>query len=104
MAESRKKIIKRVRTGMAPEGSEPRDAVAEVAELRGRGDGRDQLHAKLVPPASAALARLMELTHMGKGDVANRALQIYLFLEEEKLDGGELLIRKNGEMQVVHIV
>lgn len=103
MPEDREEIKKRIRAGN-PKGKREFDATAEIAMLRGRDPEYDQLHAKLIPPASASLTRLVELTHLSKTDIANRALQIYAFLEEEKQSGGELLLRKDGETQRVQII
>jgi hypothetical protein len=98
----RKNITDRLREGVP--GTEESDAVADVAQLRGRGSDLEQLHAKLVPPASDSLARLVHLTRLSKTDVVNRALQVYCFIEEQKLQGGELLVRKHDELQQVHII
>jgi len=92
----RKNITDRLREGVP--GTEESDAVADVAQLRGRGSDLEQLH------ASDSLARLVHLTRLSKTDVVNRALQVYCFIEEQKLQGGELLVRKHDELQQVHII
>ena len=43
-------------------------------------------------------------TQLNQADVINRAIQIMGFLERQTSDGGELLIRKNGETEKVTII
>jgi hypothetical protein len=59
----------------------------------------------LIPPAVQAIADLTESTGLSKADVINRAVQIYAFLEQQKQDGAELLLRSSGGVpERLHIV
>lgn len=59
----------------------------------------------LVPPAAQAVAELIELTGLSKTDVINRAVQVYNFLEAQKADGSEVLLRNHeGTLERLHIV
>lgn len=48
----------------------------------------------LVPRASQALARVMELTGNGKTDCTNRALPIYAYIEEVLANGGSITVEE----------
>lgn len=59
----------------------------------------------LVPPAVQAVAELIEATGLSKADVINRAVQIYAFLEAQRSQGREVLLRDpQGDLERVHIV
>ncbi|WIV59661.1 hypothetical protein [Amycolatopsis nalaikhensis] len=59
----------------------------------------------LVPRASRALDRIVELTGDSKTDTINRALQVYAVLEEAVSKGGELVIRhSSGDQEVIRFV
>ncbi|MEW2310566.1 hypothetical protein AB0918_18285 [Streptomyces sp. NPDC006864] len=59
----------------------------------------------LVPPAVQAVAELTESTGLSKADVINRAVQIYAFLETQKRDGADILLRgPDGPPEKLHIV
>jgi hypothetical protein len=91
----------RIREG-APEGDH--DAVADVAELRGRR-GAEQLHAKLIPDASDALAATIERRGISRTDATNRLIQIGAFIDEKLKEGYDVLLRKDGQQdKEVHIV
>ncbi|GHA62243.1 hypothetical protein GCM10010372_72520 [Streptomyces tauricus] len=59
----------------------------------------------LVPPAVQAVAELTEATGLSKADVINRAVQIYAYLEAQRAQGREILLRDpQGVLERVHIV
>ncbi|MFB8760779.1 hypothetical protein [Streptomyces nigra] len=59
----------------------------------------------LVPPAVEAIAELTESTGLSKADVINRAVQIYAYLDAQKRDGADLLLRQpDGTPEKVHIL
>ncbi|MFF8786711.1 hypothetical protein [Streptomyces sp. NPDC015125] len=58
----------------------------------------------LIPRANTELDWLAGRTQLSQVDVINRALQIMGYIERECADGGELLIRKDGEVMKVHII
>lgn len=58
----------------------------------------------LIPKANTELEWLQTHTQLSQVDVINRAIQIMGFLERQTTDGGELLIRKNGEVEKVTII
>jgi hypothetical protein len=62
------------------------------------------LNCKLIPRANEALLRVTELAQLSKTDAVNRAIQVYAFLEEQKAQGGELIIRKGDELLQVTII
>lgn len=58
----------------------------------------------LIPRASAALAEAAQLTGNSKTDTVNRALQAYAFLERTMAGGGEILIRLDGETELLKLL
>lgn len=62
------------------------------------------LNCKLIPGAADALNRSVARTRLSKTDTVNRALQVYDYIEEQMRQGGELLIRKNGEIEKITII
>ncbi|MGI5402247.1 hypothetical protein ACQEVG_22945 [Streptomyces sp. CA-135486] len=59
----------------------------------------------LVPPAVKAIAELTERSGLSKTDVINRAVQIYAYLEAQKDEGRDLLLRgSDGSLERLHIV
>jgi hypothetical protein len=82
--------IKRVKTSGGEVVSLPRDP--------------EQLHTKLIPDASDALAGTIERRGLSKTDAANRLIQIGAFFDEKLKDGYEILIRKDGQGEQVHII
>lgn len=64
----------------------------------------EQLHTKLIPDASDALSATMERRGLSKTDATNKLIQIGAFFDEKVKDGYDLLIRKGGEVEKVHIV
>jgi nucleoid-associated protein YejK len=62
------------------------------------------LNCKLIPAAAEALTRSVTRTRLSKTDTVNRALQVYDYIEEQLRQGGELLIRKNGEIEKITII
>ncbi len=58
-----------------------------------------------VPPAVQAIAELTECTGLSKADVINRAVQIYAYLDAQRRDGADLLLRgPDGGLEKLHIV
>jgi hypothetical protein len=94
-------VKERIREGV-PEG-DVGDAVAEVAELRGRS-GDVQLHTKLVPDANQALVEAIVRSGLGKSEAVNRLIMIGGFFDKMKRQGYDLLLSKDGATEKVHIV
>jgi hypothetical protein len=59
----------------------------------------ERVTVNLIPIASDHLARGMELTGHSKTDFINRAIQAYSYLEEIRVNGGDVLIREDGEAE-----
>lgn len=71
----------------------------------GGGGGLERVTVNLVPRASRALDRAVELTGDSKTDTINRALQVYAVLEEAVSKGGEVVIRhSSGDHEVIRFV
>ncbi|MCA1223559.1 hypothetical protein [Streptomyces sp. 8L] len=62
------------------------------------------LNCKLTPRANDALLRTVERAQLSKTDVVNRAIQVYDFIEAQLADGGEILVRKNGEIEKITLI
>lgn len=62
------------------------------------------LNCKLIPRANDALLRTVERAQLSKTDVVNRAIQVYDFIEAQLADGGEILVRKNGEIEKITLL
>ncbi len=59
----------------------------------------------LLPRAVAALEKVVDLVGGSKTDAINKALQIYLFLEQEQAAGKTILLAKaDGTADVVKIL
>jgi len=69
------------------------------------GGGLERVTINLVPRASRALERIVELTGDSKTDTINRALRVYAVLEHVMSRGGEVLIRRgSGEQEVIRFI
>lgn len=75
---------------------------------RGSGSGGplERVTVNLIPRASRALQRLVDLTGDSKTDIINRALQVYLYMEETTTDGGDIYVRepKDSEPRLVKML
>lgn len=60
----------------------------------GEGTSPDRVTVNLVPRASRALAKVMELTGDGKTDCVNRALPVYAYIEEVLANGGSITVEE----------
>lgn len=58
----------------------------------------------LIPKANTELEWLQGHKQLSQVDIINRAIQIMGFIERQIADGGELLIRKNGETEKITII
>ncbi|WP_370130547.1 hypothetical protein [Streptacidiphilus sp. EB103A] len=75
------------------------------AAKQDRAVGSERYSVTLVPPAALAIAELMTATGLSKADVINRAVQVYGFLEAQRAEGREILLRdSDGAVERVHIV
>jgi hypothetical protein len=62
----------------------------------------DRLNVPLISESAAALARAQERSGLKKVDIANRALQIYEFIDSEIRAGKQLILRDDeGREQLV---
>jgi len=71
----------------------------------GSGGGPERVTVNLVPRASRALQRLVDLTGDSKTDSINRAIQVCAYLEEISANGGDIYVRedkdKDSELRIV---
>lgn len=58
----------------------------------------------LVPRASRALAKAMELTEDSKTDCVNKALPVYAYIEQVLADGGHILVQEGPDAKPVRLV
>jgi hypothetical protein len=58
----------------------------------------------LVLDASTALKELLANTGMKKVDLINRAIQLYNFLDKAQRDGQVIYLRRDTELDRVHII
>lgn len=55
----------------------------------------------LIPRAARALTLATEMTGDSRTDVINRAIQFYAYAEHVISQGGEMLVRENGEVSKI---
>jgi hypothetical protein len=67
-------------------------------------NGLERVTVNLVPPASKALVKVIDLTGLSKTDTVNRAVQLYAFVEDIIAGGGEVLVREKGRDDLRAIV
>lgn len=67
--------------------------------------GVERVTVALTARVSKELGRLREITGLSKTDLVNRALSLYLFVEEQRADDRQLAVYdpKTKEFQLVHI-
>ena len=66
----------------------------------------ERITVALIPKAAEDLQRLQERTSLSKTDIANRAITLYEFIDEQLRAGRDVLVRdsKTGEVQVVRFL
>ena len=65
----------------------------------------ERLTVGLIQKASADLATLRDTTGLNKGDVINRAVSLYAFVQAQLDSGHDLLVRSaTGEVEKVHLL
>ncbi len=74
--------------------------MSEISNLK----SSKRMSVTLIPKANTELEWLQGSMQLSQVDIINRAIQIMGFLERQTADGGELLIRKNGEIEKVTII
>jgi hypothetical protein len=86
------------KTGKATTGNFARTQVAEGQVER--------ITVALIPKASDDLQRLQERTGLSKTDIANRAITLYEFIDEQLRAGRDVLVRDNEtkESQVIKLL
>ena len=55
----------------------------------------DRITVALIPKAGEDLQRLQDRTCLSKTDIANRAITLYEFIDEELASGAQLLLRRS---------
>ena len=77
-----------------------------ATEDAARTQTAERITVALIPKAAEDLQRLQERTSLSKTDIANRAITLYEFIEEQLRAGREVLIRdsKTGETQIVRFL
>lgn len=63
-----------------------------------------RLTVNLIPRAYTAMVLASEITGDSRTDTINRAVQLYAYVEHVISNGGELLVRENGELSVVKML
>lgn len=78
-------------------------ATSPAAEPPARGE---RITITLIPKAEGDLRRLQERTKLSKTDLANRAITLYEFLDEQIRTGHDLIARdtQTGKTKLVHLV
>lgn len=56
----------------------------------------------LIPKAQLAMERLQATTGLSQTDLVNRAVQFYDWAENEKGDGAEVGLVKDGKLSIAH--
>lgn len=75
-----------------------------MTDARKTAQDCERVTVTLVPEAAAALAALQGRTRLSKTGLVNRAISLYEFIDAQMRDGGEVLIRRDGETQLVHLL
>jgi hypothetical protein len=77
-----------------------------TAEEPTRAQVVERITVALIPKAAEDLQRLQDRTSLSKTDIANRAITLYEFIDEQLRAGREVLIRdtKTGETQIVRFL
>ena len=97
--------------GLPPKGG-PRTMPANAGSGTDRKESTRQPQAveritvALIPKAGDDLQRLVDRTSLSKTDIANRAITLYEFIDDQLRTGRDVLIRDNGtgETQVVRLL
>ncbi|HLX51175.1 MAG TPA: hypothetical protein VKS82_22855 [Streptosporangiaceae bacterium] len=78
-------------------------ATSPAAEPPARGE---RITVTLIPKAEEDLRRLQERTQLSKTDLANRAISLYKFFDDQIRTGHDLIARDNqtGTTKLVHLV
>jgi hypothetical protein len=81
----------------------PMTATSPAAEPPARGE---RITVTLIPKAEADLRRLQERTKLSKTDLANRAITLYEFFDDQFRTGHDLISRdrKTGKTKLVQLV
>lgn len=58
----------------------------------------------LVPRASRALAKVIDLTGDSKTDCVNRALPVYAYIEQVLADGGRITVQETSEDEPIRLI
>jgi hypothetical protein len=98
-------------TGLPPEGG-PRAMPANAGSGTDRRDSArppqavERITVALIPKAGEDLQRLVDRTGLSKTDIANRAITLYEFIDDQLRTGRDILIRDNssGETQIVRLL
>jgi hypothetical protein len=79
---------------------------AEAGVVRLHSSGGERITVALIPKATEDLQHLQDATKLSKTDIVNRAITLYEFVETQRSEGRELLVRdrKTGEIQTVLIL
>ncbi len=71
---------------------------------RGQANVADLITVALVEKAAADLQRTHERTRLSRTDIVNRALSLYEFIDAELGDGAELIVRRNGQDNLLKLL
>lgn len=81
-----------------------KSAASQVGAASPSAGRDDRITVALVKRAADDLQSAHERTRLSKTDIVNRALSLYEFVESELRTGAELIVRRDGEDQVVKLM
>lgn len=94
------------RTADGPTEEDAADQQPDCPHPRDRPPLGERITVALVPKAVEDLKQLQDRTSLSKTDVANRAISLYKFIDEQIREGRDVLIRdkSTGETRIILIV
>jgi hypothetical protein len=82
----------------------PADLVSDSAKNASSPRAATRITVSLVSKAAADLRRAIARTHLSQTDIVNRAVSLYEFIDSELAEGAEIIVRKEGQDQVVRLL
>ena len=97
--------ISQLATGALIEGVIPMNGI-RAEHIEGSQPTGDRIAVTLIPKASEALRLLQQGTSLSKTDLANRAIILYQFVDDQLRSGHDIIARNQatGEAQLVKLI
>jgi len=64
----------------------------------------DRITVTLIPRTAAELQTIHERTGLSKTDIVNRAISLYEFVDTELSEGGDVIVRRDGEQNKIKLL